>query len=164
MVRGSVFDHGPVGLVENTPPGELELRETASGVGVVTWSPEVVTSARLIARDGVPAGIVCGCVANASTGGDHGRNDFQASVRRAPSRSPTHHWFWPGGPQAPLPGSSGSVSWAESRTAAAGRSRIWPLCVAKSAADRPDAFRGAQANPQWSWDCPLVVLKVRSAS
>ena len=101
-----------------------------------------------MAAEGAPAAIVCGAVANASTGCVQTRNDFHASLKCAPVRSPTHHRFWPGGPQAALPGSLESPVCAESRTAALSRSRIAPLCAAKSAAESPVAFLGAHAKPQ----------------
>ena len=93
MVSDSVLDHGPAVVVENPPCGELELSVTTSGVGVVTGRPELVPSVRLMAAEGAPAEMVCGAVANVSPGCVQVLNDFHASDRLAPGRSPTHHTF-----------------------------------------------------------------------
>jgi hypothetical protein len=52
IVSVNVLVHGPAGLVENPACGELELSVTVSGVGVVTGSPVLVTSVRLIGAEG----------------------------------------------------------------------------------------------------------------
>src|SRR5438876_207990 len=116
-----------------------------------------------MAADGVPAAIVCGGVVNVTTGCDQARKDFQSSVNCAPGKSASQKRFWPGGPQAPLPGSLGSETSPESRMAAPSRSRIVPVCAAKSPGDRPAEFLGAQPKPQWSCCSPVAAVKERSA-
>src|SRR5438128_1570596 len=109
MVSARFGDHGPLGLVENVPFAELELRVTVRGPGVVCGWPELDRSVRCIAAEGVPAGMVWGGVANVNTGCVQTRKVCHAAFSRPPSTSPTHT-FWFGGPQAALPGSSGSTT------------------------------------------------------
>ena len=52
IVSVNVLVQGPARLDENSPRGELELSVTVSGVGVVTGSPVLVTSVRLIGAEG----------------------------------------------------------------------------------------------------------------
>jgi hypothetical protein len=154
IVRVRVGVHGPAADVENCPFGELELSVTVTGAVAICGMPALVSSASVIGPEGAPAGIVCGAVVNASAGAVHVRNDFHASVKVAPARSPAQ--FWPAGPHAPAPGLAGSTVSPESRIADESRSRIAAVCELKSVLERPDALRGCQAKPKWSCGCPLA--------
>ena len=120
---------------------------TTIGVVVACGAPVLVWRFRLSGAEGTPATRICGGGAKASTEPSHARSAFHDSVNSEPVRSPPQKTFCPGGPQAPPPGSVALVG-PESRIAAPSRSRIEPVCAAKSPAERPLPFRGCQAKPQ----------------
>jgi hypothetical protein len=155
----SVLVHGPPGAVEKRPPGELDVSPTWSGPAAVSSTPLNVRSPTVIGAEGSPATSACGELVNASTDGFQVANDAQPWLNHAPSRSPRHQRFCPGGPHAPMPGSAGSTGSPESRSAAARRSRIAPLWLVKSDVGIPERFFGVQAKPARSSAAPALAWR-----
>src|SRR6266540_2972558 len=98
----SVLVHGPLALVEKTPWGELELRLTATVLGVL-WSTPASRVRRTIGPEGLPALSACGGLAQASASRPQYVNVFQPSLSHAPAITLRHHRFCPSGPQEPTP-------------------------------------------------------------
>ena len=120
--RVSVLVHGPAGLVENVPAGELERQRHGDG-------PRDRGRERELERR------------RGDTGGERRRRAGDRRASTAPTRGTSARprcAVPPGrssaqsvspGPHAPLPGFSGSTTSPESRIAAASRSRRAPVCV-----------------------------------
>ena len=138
-MRSSVGIHGPVGEVENDPPGELDESCMAVTTGRDVTTPPIST-ATVIGPVAVPAVTDCGVEANPALVGVQEAKVLQAAVNAAPSTVAVHH----GGAQAPAPGAAGS---AEAAIAAARRARIAATCVLKSLDETPSEFDGSQAKP-----------------
>ena len=92
------------GTAQPTVETGLRLR-----VGEIGWQTQALAAAAgaYTGKETVPATTEAGGVTNASVVGDQARNVAQLAVSAAPSRSPPHQTFWPGGPQASAPGSAG---------------------------------------------------------
>src|SRR5918999_1268833 len=129
----SVGVHGPLALVENEPPAELDAKVTETGNPAGYPSPVFVRCSTVSGLDAPPTTIVCGAVVNASLDGFQVANVCQPLLNAAPGRSPPHQ----DGAQASAPA-----------IAAASRSRIAPVCALKSAGASACRFLGAQAKPK----------------
>jgi hypothetical protein len=153
--------NGPAAVVASVPVGEDDVTVATTGCIGRAATPATCTCTG-IGCETAPAATALGADGKPSVVGDQARKARQLPINAAPSRSPPHQVYRPSGLQAREPGSAG-LSVAESRIAAASRSSTSPLCSVKSAGTNEEAFRGAQAKPQWSSVRPERTPWLRSA-
>ena len=88
-MTASVGVHGPDGLVEKAPCGELDASVTVTGCVSACATP-ASCSCTESGPEGVPAASVTGAVVKPSAGADQVVNPFHASLNAAPGSDSVH--------------------------------------------------------------------------